>query len=101
MKNSRKDIEIAQVMDWMMELIPVWERPVTCSMISKVLPPEYTMPVVSTALKRLRDMDMMHASVGEKDQTFYFPQVHVKPSDIQKVICKGIKHWNDEGAKDE
>ena len=96
-----KALQIAQVMDWMMELIPVWERPVTCSMVIKALPPEYTVPVVSNALKKLRDMGMLYAKPGERDQTFYYPDGLVKQPDIQKVICKGIKHWNDEGAKDE
>ncbi len=89
-----KDLEIAQVMDWLMELIPVWERPVTCSMIHKSLPPEYTVPVVSNALKRLRDAGMLYAKPGERDQTFYYPDGLVKQPDIQKIICKGFAKWD-------
>ena len=95
-----KATDRAQLVDWLLELVPVWEVPVTCAMLHKAHP-EFTVPVYAGVLKTLTAQQVLVATPGLKDQTFYSPAGLVKQPDIQRIICKGLKHWNDEGAKNE
>jgi|688.fasta_scaffold05241_28 hypothetical protein len=83
-----KSLRKAQIVDWLLELIPVWEVPVTCSMLHKAHP-EFSVPVYAGALKMLTEQGLLTARPGLRDQTFYTPQEQVKPCDIQVLICKG------------
>lgn len=90
LKSARK----AQVVDWLLELVPVWEVPVTCAMLRKACP-EFTIPVYAGALKALTEQGVLTATPDLRDRTFYFPQTRVRPCDIQMLICKGLSKWNE------
>ena len=62
----------AKVTDWLLELIPVWEVPVTAVMIHNADPTK-SRPVVAQALKQLVEADVLYVEQGDKDRMFYFP----------------------------
>lgn len=83
-----KSLPKAQAVEWLLELVPVWEVPVTVSMLHKAHP-EITVPVYAGALKMLTEMKILRATPGLRDQTFYFPEEKIVPCDIQIFLCKG------------
>jgi len=91
---SKLSLECAQVVDWCLELVPVWEVPITVGMLRDAYP-EISAPVYASALKQLTDMRVLHASPGTRDQTFYFPPERQKQCDIQEILCKGVKAWSE------
>jgi len=91
---SKPSLNKAQVVDWCLELIPVWEVPVTVGMLRNAHP-EISIPVYTCALKQLTELGVLRATPGEHDQTFYFPPEKEKVCDIQEIICKGVKAWSE------
>lgn len=78
----------ARVIGWLQDLLPVWEVPVTASMLHRGHP-EITRPVYASALKQLTATGVLQVTPGERDQTFYFPPTKRKVCDLQTLICKG------------
>jgi len=86
--SKKPSLNRAQVVDWLLELIPVWEVPVTVGMLRSAHP-DITTPVYASALKQLTESGIVYTSVNQRDQVFYFPTEKRKACDIQIYLCKG------------
>ncbi len=83
-----RSLKCAQVTDWLLELLPVWEVPVTVSMLRQAIP-DYSGPTITGAFKRLTEAGYLYSEAGLKDQVFYFPVGKKPVCLIQTLICKG------------
>lgn len=81
-------LKVAQVMDWMLELIPVWEVPVTAAMIREAIP-DYSRPVITAALKQLASDGLLFVKPDSRDRMFYLPTTKRPVCAIQEYLCKG------------
>ena len=81
-------IKCAQVTDWLLELIPVWEVPVTVAMLHEGIP-EYSRPTITHALKYMTMDGLLYTEAQGKDQVFYFPVDKRPVCAIQEYLCKG------------
>ena len=82
-------IKCAKVTDWLLELIPVWEVPVTAAMLQVAIP-EYSKPTITHALKYMTMDGVLYTEAKGKDQVFYFPVDKRPVCVIQQIICKGF-----------
>lgn len=85
---SQKSLICAQIADWLLELVPVWEVPVTASMLHCAYP-EATKQAIVNALKFLTDGEVLYTTIDLKDRVFYQPVAQRKLCDIQVLICGG------------
>lgn len=77
-------------MDWLLELEPVWEVPVTAAMIYKATP-GYTKYAAMTALKELTASEVLYATIVNGDVATYLP-VRLRPVCwAQEFICGRLK----------
>lgn len=87
---STKSLAVAQVMDWMLELEPVWEVPVTAAMLHRAIS-EYSKYSIVIALKQLTECGVLYVTEGERGLMFYLPTAKRPVCAIQEFICGRLK----------
>ena len=83
-------LKVAQIMEWLIELEPVWEVPVTAAMIYKAVP-EITKYTAMTALKELTASEVLYATIVNGDVATYLP-TRMRPACwAQEFLCGRLK----------
>ena len=82
-------LKVAQAMDWLLELEPVWEVPVTAAMLYKAVP-EMTKYTAVTALKTLAEAGVLYVCDG-RDVIYYQPTRLRPVCAVQEYLCGRLK----------
>lgn len=80
--------ECAQAIEYMTDLLDVWEVPVCAADLYKAHPgiSRYT---YAHALKQMQDASILYAQAGARDRTYYIPVGRRPMCPVQELICKG------------
>ena len=82
-------LKVAQVMDWLLELEPVWEVPVTAAMLYKTVP-GMTKYTAVQALKSLAEAGVLYVCDG-RDVVYYQPTRLRPVCAVQEYLCGRLK----------
>lgn len=84
------ELKVAECMDRLLELVPVWEVPVTAAMIHAADPTGPTKRAVIMALTQLTLLDVLVKRV-DHDATWYYPKELEPANPVQEWISRRVK----------